>query len=77
MFPSDLRLRVNASQLLAVLLFNDMIISASPRALSDGFVIRGLSLPHLIDSRMKLPIVFTTHWRTSHFTEPLMTGKNI
>lgn len=73
MFPSDVRLRINASQLLAVLLYNDVIISASPRSLSDGFVIRGLSVPHLIEARMNLPIVFSTHWRASHYTEPLMT----
>lgn len=77
MFPTDLRLRTNASQLLAVLLYNDVIISASPRSLADGFVIRGLSVPHLIESRMNLPIVCTTHWRTSHYTEPLMTGETL
>lgn len=75
MFPSELRLRINAAQLLTVLLYNDVIISASPHTLSDGFIIRGISIPHIIATSMNLPIICSTHWRTSHFTEPLMTGK--
>lgn len=73
MFPSDKNLHVNASQLLAVLLYNDVVISASPHALVDGFVVRGLSIPHIIGLKMNLPFVFSKHWKTSHYTEPLMT----
>lgn len=74
MFPSEARLRASAAQLLAVLLYNDVIISASPHTLPDGFVVRGISVPHLIASSMNLPVTCSTHWRTSNFTEPLMTG---
>lgn len=65
LFPSNECAKIDASQLLCLLLYSEYIVMPTTTRDSEYDV---MSLPHIIATRMRLPINCKSHWRTSVHT---------
>nr|CAD7257485.1 unnamed protein product [Timema shepardi] len=79
LFHADKNLCQNVAQLLCLLLYSDYVLPVPESASSsDGGMATPrwypLSLPNLVVERMRLPFICHTHWKSSQYTQPSMTG---
>nr|CAD7570235.1 unnamed protein product [Timema californicum] len=79
LFHADKNLCQNVAQLLCLLLYSDYVLPVPESASSsDGGMATPrwypLSLPNLVVERMRLPFICHTHWKSSQYTQPSLTG---
>ncbi|XP_015602257.1 rotatin isoform X2 [Cephus cinctus] len=64
LFPNKECVRIDASHLLCLLLYDEYIMRLGEKHVGSSNQLN-ISLPHIIVSRMRLPYVCKSHWKTS------------
>lgn len=64
LFPNNESVKVDASQLLCLLIYNEFIIRLGEKYIDKNNPLN-VSLPHLIVKQMKLPFLCKNHWKSS------------
>ncbi|XP_076183468.1 rotatin homolog anastral spindle 3 isoform X2 [Ptiloglossa arizonensis] len=80
LFPNNECIKIDASQLLCLLLYNEHIMRLSEKH-TENYNLLNISLPYIIVSKMRLPFSCKSHWKISthrrsdisilHSTNPL------
>ncbi|KAK2582399.1 hypothetical protein KPH14_004718 [Odynerus spinipes] len=64
LFPNNECVKVDGSYILCLLLYSDYIIRANNKEAENNNQLN-ISLPHIIVTKMRLPFVCKSHWKTS------------
>ncbi|XP_043474662.1 rotatin [Leptopilina heterotoma] len=64
LFPNNESVKIDASQLLCLLIYNEFIIRLGEKYIDKNNPLN-ISLPHLIAKQMKLPFLCKNHWKSS------------
>lgn len=74
LFPNNECVKIDGSQLLCILLYNDYIIRLSEKY-TENYNQLNIALPYIVISKMKLPFICKSHSKISRHRRSDISGK--